>query len=100
MKRIINNDFFKTPNWLIQFKNNNFDDVDTTNNRAITLTDFSVDENTFEDFMHDIDKELFFVYVSTLSEKELTKLLGRSGKNKTMKQMSQEWVLRTMDKLI
>ncbi len=74
MKRIINNDISQTPNWLTQLKNSDFDDVDTTNNRAITLTDFSVDENTFEDFMHDIDKELLFVYVSTLSKEELTKL--------------------------
>ncbi|NOR56500.1 MAG: hypothetical protein GQ531_09855 [Sulfurovum sp.] len=29
-----------------------------------------------------------------------TSRLGRSGKNKAVKQMSQEWVLRTMDKLI
>jgi len=29
-----------------------------------------------------------------------TSRLGRSGKNKTVKQMSQEWVLRTMNKLI
>lgn len=29
-----------------------------------------------------------------------TSRLSRSGKNKTVKQMSQEWVLRTMDKLI
>lgn len=29
-----------------------------------------------------------------------TSRLGRSGKNKTVKQMSQEWVLRIMDKLI
>ena len=29
-----------------------------------------------------------------------TSRLGKSGKNKAVKQMSQEWVLRTMDKLI
>ncbi len=29
-----------------------------------------------------------------------TSRLGFSGKNKTVKQMSQEWVLRTMDKLV
>lgn len=29
-----------------------------------------------------------------------TSRLGKSGKNKTIKQMSQKWVLRTMDKLI
>ena len=29
-----------------------------------------------------------------------TSRLGRSGKNKAVKQMSQEWVLRTMNKLI
>jgi len=29
-----------------------------------------------------------------------TSRLGRSGRNKTVKQMSQEWVLRTMNKLI
>ena len=29
-----------------------------------------------------------------------TSRLGYSGKNKTVKQMSQEWVLRTMDKLV
>lgn len=29
-----------------------------------------------------------------------TSKLGKSGKNKVVKQMSKEWVLRTMNKLI